>query len=129
MAEKQDIPMSAFTPATDGAYIYAESANGSQVKIKKSDLIELVKSGLGYSYLKNSPVSEIADCNSIASYTYNGLYSIGEKTLNTPEGARKSAILLVLSKGGYYYQEYIDVVNGVRYCRYLSTSWSQWRKI
>lgn len=125
----QDIEMNAFKIASDAPYIYVELADGSQGKIKKSDLIELVKSGLGYSYLKNSPVLEIADCNSIGLYANNGLYSIGEHTLNTPEGARKSAILLVLSRGGYYYQEYVDVINGARYFRYLSTSWSQWRKI
>lgn len=33
-----DIAMNAFTSATDAEYIYAEAANGSQVKIKKSDL-------------------------------------------------------------------------------------------
>lgn len=39
MAEKQDIAMNAFTSATDAEYIYAEATNGSQVKIKKSDLL------------------------------------------------------------------------------------------
>ena len=46
----QDIKMSAFAPATDGAYIYAESADGSQVKIKKDDLME--RSGLFRYYSK-----------------------------------------------------------------------------
>lgn len=43
----QDIEMNAFTPATDGAYIYAEATNGSQVKIKKSDLASILKGYLG----------------------------------------------------------------------------------
>ena len=43
MAEKQDIAMNAFTSATDAEYIYAEATNGSQVKIKKSDFIDIVK--------------------------------------------------------------------------------------
>ena len=38
----EDIKMNAFTPAMDGAYIYAETANGSQVKIKKSDLLRSI---------------------------------------------------------------------------------------
>lgn len=37
-----DIKMNSFAQATDAAYIYAESSNGSQVKIKKSDLLSLI---------------------------------------------------------------------------------------
>lgn len=37
-----DIKMNSFAQATDAAYIYAEAANGSQVKIKKSDLVKLL---------------------------------------------------------------------------------------
>ena len=36
MADKR---MNEFVPVTDGAYIYGEAANGSQMKIKKSDLL------------------------------------------------------------------------------------------
>lgn len=42
MAEKQDIKMNIFAQATDAAYIYAEASNGSQVKIKKSDLAKII---------------------------------------------------------------------------------------
>ena len=38
-----DIAMNQFQVVTDAAYIYAEAANGSQVKIKKSDFIDIVK--------------------------------------------------------------------------------------
>ncbi|QUT36645.1 hypothetical protein INE90_03441 [Bacteroides uniformis] len=41
MAE-DDIKMNSFTQATDAAYIYAEASNGSQVKIKKSDLAKII---------------------------------------------------------------------------------------
>lgn len=34
-----DLKMNQFTPATDGAYIYAEAADGNQVKIAKADLL------------------------------------------------------------------------------------------
>lgn len=37
-----DIKMNSFAQATDAAYIYAEAANGSQVKIKKSDFFNLL---------------------------------------------------------------------------------------
>ena len=39
----EDIKMNAFTPAADSAYIYGEAADGSQVKLKKSDLVELIR--------------------------------------------------------------------------------------
>ena len=39
MAEKQDIAMNQFQVVTDVEYIYGETANGSQVKIKNSDLL------------------------------------------------------------------------------------------
>ena len=40
-----DIKMNSFAQATDAAYIYAESSNGSQVKIKKSDLLSSLFQG------------------------------------------------------------------------------------
>ena len=43
MAEKQDIKMNQFQVVTDAPYIYVELADGSQGKIKKSDLVEVVK--------------------------------------------------------------------------------------
>lgn len=43
MADKQ---MNQFTSASDGAYIYAELSDGSQVKIAKADLIELIRLGM-----------------------------------------------------------------------------------
>lgn len=39
----QDIEMNSFTPVQDAAYVYAEDANGNQVKIKKNDLVGLFK--------------------------------------------------------------------------------------
>lgn len=44
MADKQ---MNQFTTATDGAYIYAEAAYGSQVKISKDSLLNLLRNELG----------------------------------------------------------------------------------
>ena len=65
MAEKQDIAMNAFQIVTDAEYIYAETANGSQVKIKKSDLLgALFQSrgevpSKGYNYCSKSGVYDI----------------------------------------------------------------------
>ena len=47
MAEKQDIKMNSFAQATDAEYIYAEATNGSQVKIKKSDLANVMNTLIG----------------------------------------------------------------------------------
>lgn len=129
MAEKQDIEMNAFASVTDAAYIYAEAADGSQVKIKKSDLIELIKSGLGYSYLKNNPNEIIEDCDIYNHFSKNGLYVVNESTQNRPPESNYRAILLVLSRNGYHYQEYIEVTTGKRYYRYYTSAWSSWKSI
>ena len=44
MADKK---MNDFATATDGAYIYAESASGEQIKISKADLASVVAGLLG----------------------------------------------------------------------------------
>ena len=44
MADKK---MNDFATATDGAYIYAESASGEQIKISKADLATVVAGLLG----------------------------------------------------------------------------------
>ena len=46
MAENLDIRMNQLPTATDGAYIYAEAADGSQVKIAKSDLAILIRNAI-----------------------------------------------------------------------------------
>ena len=62
----EDIKMNSFAQATDAAYIYAEAANGSQVKIKKSDLLSSVLSGnLNY---PNGDINELKN---------NGIYYVG----------------------------------------------------
>lgn len=58
MAEKQDIAMNAFTTATNAEYIYAEAANGSQVKIKKSDLVEVIRAAMPVATLTNKGLAD-----------------------------------------------------------------------
>lgn len=55
MAEKQDMAMNQFPTVTDVAYIYAESSNGSQVKIKKSDLVNIMNTLIGGIFPKLYP--------------------------------------------------------------------------
>ena len=47
MASTADKHMNEFATATDGAYIYAEAADGSQVKISKASLASLIKTLIG----------------------------------------------------------------------------------
>lgn len=49
-----DLKMNKFTTASDGAYIYGELSNGAQVKIKREDLVDVIREALnsrGYSKL------------------------------------------------------------------------------
>lgn len=69
MAEKR---MNEFQQVVDAEYVYAEAADGSQVRIKKSDFMELLRAELGYSFLKNNPNEAIEDCNIYAGFSKNG---------------------------------------------------------
>lgn len=54
----EDIKMNSFAQATDAAYIYAEAANGSQVKIKKSDLVEVIRAAMPVATLTNKGLAD-----------------------------------------------------------------------
>lgn len=58
-----DLKMNQLATATDGAYIYAEASNGSQVKIAKADLINAIGGITNRGYTNN-----LNDCK------YTGLY-------------------------------------------------------
>lgn len=126
MAEKR---MNEFQQVVDAEYVYAEAADGSQVRIKKSDFMELLRAELGYSFLKNNPNEAIEDCNIYADFSKNGLYIVDESTQNRPPESNYRAILMVLSRDGYHYQEYIEVTTGKRHYRYYTSSWSGWESI
>lgn len=59
-----DVKMNQLATATDGAYIYAEASNGSQVKIAKADLINAI----GGIPNRGGSVKNLNDCK------YTGLY-------------------------------------------------------
>ena len=86
MAEKQDIAMNAFTSATDAEYIYAEATNGSQVKIKKSDLLNAM-------FQKGTPVKDYNLNTEIGIYYIN--VSVNG-TINGPSNSISYGILFVL---------------------------------
>ena len=78
-----DIKMNAFTPATDGEYIYAEAANGSQVKIKKSDLklqmdkTKTVNSGDLNNLVESGEYTVWSTVSNIPSYSFYWVKVIG----------------------------------------------------
>lgn len=122
MADKQ---MNQFTTATDGAYIYAEASNGSQVKILMNDLITIIRRYTLRSYGPND--ASIEDCNEVNGANDSGIYSCN-KAGNKPSGSGDFGILIYYRISAVLYQEYIDAVSGKRWHRYSSTGWTQWQE-
>ena len=115
MAE-QDIKMNSFAQATDAAYIYAEAANGSQVKIKKSDLFTSVFAYKGL-------LSSDKDLNTISE---NGIY-YSAFAMNSPENV--SGLLLHYAEKDMASQILINSRNGELYTRsrvYNTGNWDKW---
>ena len=115
MAE-QDIKMNSFAQATDAAYIYAEAANGSQVKIKKSDLFTSVFAYKGL-------LSSDNDLNTISE---NGIY-YSAFAMNSPENV--SGLLLHYAEKDMASQILINSRNGGLYTRsrvYNTGNWDKW---
>ena len=116
MAEKQDIAMNAFQVVTDVEYIYGETANGSQGKIKKSDLFTSV-----FAY-KGLLISD-KDLNTISE---NGIY-YSAFAMNSPENI--SGLLLHYTEKDMASQILINSRNGELYTRsrvYNTGNWDKW---
>ena len=86
MTEKQDIAMNQFQIVSDAPYVYVELADGSQGKIKKSDLIELIRA--------NMP---------LATQTMNGLMSA--KGIINKGNIKENDLLSVGSSFGYSFAD------------------------
>jgi hypothetical protein len=116
MAEKQDIAMNQFQVVTDVEYIYGETANGSQVKIKKSDLFTSV---FAYKGLLGSG----KDLNTISE---NGIY-YSAFAENSPKNI--SGLLLHYAENDMASQILINSRNGELYTRsrvYNTGNWDKW---
>lgn len=113
-----DIAMNAFAPATDGAYIYAEASNGSQVKIKKTDLIRI---------FCNATVLEIVDLNTFNS---GGVFHVITFT-NGPSGNGNYAYLENLTSGGSDRIQRLNlIISGKSFKRTkINEGWSEWKEI
>lgn len=116
-----DIKMNSFAQATDAAYIYAEAANGSQVKIKKSDLLSEV-------FQYRGDVSENYD-----NFIENGIYQIysGANVTNAPTGIGYG-MLLVFKTKFYLFQIAMDVRPSnisVKLRTNSGPAWSDWKSV
>ena len=120
MADKQ---MNQFTTAKDGAYIYAEAADGSQVKISKADLIALIKPEMLGVY------GSVDDPNTLDNYGINGMYSVPRTAKNIPSFSSNSSVLFVISCSGYIMQVLVEPFTSNRWMRSISSTWTEWVKL
>lgn len=114
MAE-QDIAMNEFTTATNAEYIYAEAANGSQVKIKKSDLLGALFQDRG---TFEGDVNELRTA---------GMYYVTGNTQNTPPGYY--GLMLVFKSGAGIAQRVYSVSgkpSKERVLLYNGGNWDTW---
>ena len=141
MAENLDIKMNQLHTATDGEYIYAEAADGSQVKIAKADLVELIRAAMpivssGKSGLASLATSlffagAITDCNSVR----NGVYAINKNNgaENIPDGVGNINILISINAytNGEYILQFLGELNGngLFYRRKINAIWTNWMRI
>ena len=121
MAEKQDIKMNQFQVITDAAYIYGEAANGSQGKIRKSDLLSKM-------FQYRGEVSENYD-----NFIENGIYQIyyGSNVTNAPDGI-SFGFLLVFKTEFYLAQIALEVRPGnmaVKLRTNSGSAWSGWKSV
>lgn len=115
MAE-QDIKMNQFQIVSNASYVYVELADGSQAKIKKSDLVELIRAAMPvatqYSkglmsstgFFQGNAINDIADYNnSLGAGTYSHTVDLGN--------GNTTGILFVIR--GERYSSHVDIPNGV----------------
>lgn len=106
----EDKKMNQFTSATDGAYIYAEASNGSQVKIAKADLINAI-GGIP----NRGSTNNLNDCK------YTGLYiadNIQGGIENCP--IQDSCLVIVFS---------IPALYMIQFCFALNSNLAKRRKV
>lgn len=117
----EDIKMSEFSSVSNAEYIYAETADGSQVKIKNNQLVYVIGT-----LIDNG---NALDLNAIDK---SGLYNIGDKCENIPpnSGQTQGCILFHLHWDiNCAKQLYFTYITGTIYYRHKTGSWSDWKQI
>ena len=119
MADKQ---MNQFTTATDGAYIYAEAADGSQVKIAKEDLFKTIV------HDRNKSLNSTHDLNDINT---PGCYGISGDSSGIPANcpvAGKAMLVVFVALGWIVAQTLIAFDSKALTRIYWGGSgWSSWK--
>lgn len=92
MADKK---MNEFAPATDATYIYAEAANGSQIKINKSDLVELFKSSIGFDTVLQDKGEAKDDLDTYKSTGYYGLNLFSNNNVHFPVNMTYGGLIVI----------------------------------
>lgn len=109
----EDIKMNSFAQATDAAYIYAESSNGSQVKIKKSDLkLQMNKANV----VKDGDLNNLVEA---------GEYTVWNNVANIPS----NSFYWVKVMGSTDFVQIAISFNDLKeYKRsYVNGAWTQWK--
>ena len=118
--------MNEFATATDGAYIYAEAADGSQVKISRSDLVQVIRAHIGITGMNYLGVQ--SDYNQM---TKTGVYQTqGESAVNGPHNDTSVTVVFEIP-GAYILQICGGLNTGNIYARtiVLPSNFRPWVKL
>nr|DAN49550.1 MAG TPA: hypothetical protein [Caudoviricetes sp.] len=134
-----DIKMNSFAQATDAAYIYAESSNGSQVKIKKSDLVEVIRAAMpvvttdknGLYSKDDFPLRGYTNKYDLNTINRNARIRISNIHLNGPVAGSNYGCLRCSVYEEYILQEYwgLDGILWVRQSTNKGETWEEWKSV
>ena len=116
-----DIAMNQFQVVSDAPYIYVELADGSQGKIKKSDLVDIIAGLINPIRTSSTDISPAGI--SFRSAMANGIYSIIDpnETIEDNPGITYGILIVARTKIDYVAQIAIDL-NGAMYSRFCNPS-------
>ncbi len=115
----QDIAMNQFQIVTGAPYIYVELADGSQGKIKKSDLANIMAGLINPICTSKSLISP--DGWNFRTAIENGIYSIVDAKLETRDNPGISHGVLIVARTTLEYVAQIAIdVNGTMYSRFCN---------
>ena len=146
MADKK---LNAVSTASDGAYVYAEDANGNQIKISKADLASVVAELIGTATtskrgLMPSRLVPVDDTSGVTSINLNTSKSIGRvyaglRTIfsNYPTGLTypyMGAFNLGYTSNGQLIQFLFSNDDSGNYavhhrCCHAGNNWTEWKKL
>ena len=137
-----DIKMNAFAPVSDAAYVYVELADGSQGKIRKADLVELIRINMpeanqNTSGLMPANMSKIKFSSSDVAYDCNNAV-IGSKVaayhwINGPISAAYSEMVTYGLWDGWRFQMFFIINTSCQICVRTESNgtgnWTAWKNI